>query len=251
MLLEIKNLTKVYETDAGPITVVRDFCLEVAEHEFLCLIGHSGCGKTTLLSMVAGLLPATSGEILMEGLPITGPGPDRGVLFQSCPLLPHLTVVENVLLGVEQVSHATRKKCAELAVYFLGCVGLVKDLHCYPEQLSAGMRKRASLAAALALRPKLLILDEPFGLLDTWTRLDLQRALLCLRAECNFTTLMVTHDIDEALSLADRVVVMTKGPDARVGHIAKVPFSLPRNQGSLLERPEYQRLYGQLASHLG
>jgi nitrate/nitrite transport system ATP-binding protein len=243
MLLTLRNVTKSYERKSGPAVIVGGFNLEIPEHEFVCLIGHSGCGKTTVLSMIAGLLRITSGEIILDDWPIQGPGPDRGLVSQSCGLLPNLTAFGNVMLGADQVyPHSPRRERVELASYYLNQVGLRDHFRRYPARLSEGMRQRVSVARAFALSPRLLLLDEPFGLLDTLTRFELQRVLLSVRRHSKTTTFMVTHDIDEALYLADRIVVMTRGPAAQVGDIVRVPFASPRDRRSLLEDEEYYKL---------
>jgi len=248
MMLEVRNLTKSYGSGS---VVVRDFSLDVAEHEFVSMVGHSGCGKTTVLSMVAGLTPVTSGEIRLDGEPIDGPGPDRGVVFQSPSLLPNLTALGNVMLAAGQVyPHATKKERLELSAYYLSQVGLADHMRRHPAELSAGMRQRVGVARAFVLSPRILLLDEPFGSLDSLTRFELQRVLLSVRWHSQTTALMVTHDIDEALYLSDRVVLMTDGPEAGVGDIVAVPFARPRDRHVLLEDPEYYALREQLLDFL-
>jgi nitrate ABC transporter ATP-binding subunit len=246
-ILQLNSLHKAY----GPSVIVEDFNLHFAPGEFVSLIGHSGCGKSTVLSMIAGLTPATGGEMFLEGRPITEPGPDRGVVFQAPCLLPWFTVLDNVLLGVNQVYFAySKEKRRELAEYYLGLVGLGDSLHRKPGELSQGMRQRVGLARAFALSPKLLLLDEPFGMLDSLTRAELQDALLSVWQRQQITALIITHDVDEALLLADRVVCMTDGPRATIGEILEVPFARPRDRRKLFEDPEYYRCREHLITFL-
>ena len=249
--LDISFVTKTYSTPRGPAVIVQDFHLKAEKGEFISLIGHSGCGKSTVLSMVAGLTEPSSGGIFVENREIAGPGPDRGVVFQSPCLLPWLSALENVLLGVDRAfASAPKNERKELAAYFLGRVGLGDALHRKPAELSQGMRQRVGLARAFALSPRMLLLDEPFGMLDSLTRLELQEVLLQLWGRDQKTALMVTHDVDEALFLSDRIVMMTDGPAATVGEILPVTFPRPRNRKALLESAEYYRLREQLISFL-
>ncbi|MBI3857551.1 MAG: ATP-binding cassette domain-containing protein [Planctomycetes bacterium] len=249
--LEIWNIHKSYKTPAGEAVIVRDFNLKIHEGEFVCLIGHSGCGKSTVLSMVAGLNDKTSGGIILAGREIDGPGPDRGVVFQAPCLFPWMTALENVLIGVEEVKRdesTTRRRL--IAERYLTLVGLGEAIHKKPAELSAGMRQRVGLARAFALDPKMLLLDEPFGMLDSLTRLELQQVLIDLWAQDRKTALMVTHDVDEALFLSDRVAMMTSGPAATLGAVLHVPFARPRDRKEVLEHPDYYRLRGQLIGFL-
>ncbi|WP_437603890.1 ABC transporter ATP-binding protein [Sorangium sp. So ce590] len=249
--LEIWNVTKTFPTPKGPAIVVRNFDLNLKRGEFLSLIGHSGCGKSTVLSMVAGLSEITSGGIVLAGRQIHGPGPDRGVVFQSPCLLHWMTALENVLLGVEQVHRQKSKKdCIEIATHYLDLVGLEESMHRKPRELSSGMQQRVGLARAFALSPKMLLLDEPFGMLDSLTRFELQEVLMNLWAEDQKTALMVTHDVDEALFLSDRIAMMTNGPGARVGEILEVPFPHPRDRQAVLEDPMYYPLRERLITFL-
>ncbi|WP_437321660.1 ABC transporter ATP-binding protein [Sorangium sp. So ce385] len=249
--LEIWNVTKTFPTPSGPAVVVRNFDLNLRKGEFLSLIGHSGCGKSTVLSMVAGLSEITSGGIVLAGRQIHGPGPDRGVVFQSPCLLHWMTALENVLLGVEQVHRQKSKKdCIEIATHYLELVGLEESMHKKPRELSSGMQQRVGLARAFALSPKMLLLDEPFGMLDSLTRFELQEVLMNLWAEDQKTALMVTHDVDEALFLSDRIAMMTNGPGARVGEILEVPFPHPRDRQAVLEDPMYYPLRERLIAFL-
>jgi nitrate ABC transporter ATP-binding subunit len=249
--LVIDNLTKIYPTPRGPAVIVRDFNLRIRKGEFVCLIGHSGCGKSTVLSMVAGLNDLTAGGIILAGRELIGPGPDRGIVFQSPCLLPWLTAFENVMLGVDQVFYtADRSERRQIAEYYLSVVGLAEAMHKKPAELSQGMRQRVGIARAFALSPRMLLLDEPFGMLDSLTRMELQQVLIELWRKDKKTALMVTHDVDEALFLADRIVCMTNGPEARVGDILEVRFPRPRERRAVLEHPDYYRLREHLITFL-
>ncbi len=241
--LEIFRVGKSFRRDTQVTRVVADFSLNVREGEFVSLIGHSGCGKSTVLSMVAGLLPIDEGGVVLSGREIAGPGPDRGVVFQSPCLLPWLTVLGNVVLAVKCVKpKATRAQLRDTAAYYLDLVGLTDCLDNKPRELSQGMCQRVGLARAFALDPKLLLLDEPFGMLDSLTRLELQQVLVELIAASKKTTLMVTHDVDESLFLSDRIALMTSGPEATLGQLVEVPFARPRERRVVLEDPRYDPL---------
>jgi nitrate/nitrite transport system ATP-binding protein len=223
----------------------------VAEGEFVSLIGHSGCGKSTVLSMVAGLTDTTAGGMILAGHEITGPGTDRAMVFQSPSLLPWLTALENVLLGLAEVMpDATDSERKQRARHYLCLVGLDDALDCRPAELSAGMRQRVGLARAFALTPKLLLLDEPFGMLDSITRVEMQLLLAEIGQREARTTLMVTHDVDEALFLSDRVVMMTTGPHAKVGEIVEIPFARPRDRHALLAHADFMALRERLIGFL-
>ncbi len=249
--LDITDLTKTYPTPKGPAVIVRNFNLKVRKGEFISIIGHSGCGKSTVLMMLAGLSPITSGGIVLAGRELDGPGPDRGVVFQSPSLLPWLTALENVMLGVDQVFFtASRIERRQIAEYYLTVVGLGDAMHRRPRELSQGMRQRVGIARAFALKPKMLLLDEPFGMLDSLTRYELQAVLLELWSRNQITAVMVTHDVDEALFLSDRVVCMTDGPAAEVGDILEIDFPRPRDRKAVLEHPEYYDLRAHLIEFL-
>ena len=249
--LQISSLAKIYPSPKGPAVIVQDFNLNIRQGEFVTLIGHSGCGKSTVLSMVAGLSDSSGGCIILAGKELVGPGPDRGVVFQSPCLLPWLTALENVMLGVDQAfftaSHRERRQIAE---YYVTVVGLGDAMHKKPAELSQGMRQRVGIARAFALKPKMLLLDEPFGMLDSLTRYELQAVLLELWRKNRITTLMVTHDVDEALYLSDRVVCMTDGPAAEVGEIMSVSFPRPRIRQAVMEHADYYPLREQLVEFL-
>lgn len=249
--LDISKLTKVYPTPKGPAVIVKDFDLKMKQGEFVSIIGHSGCGKSTVLMMVAGLNPITEGVIVLSGKEIIGAGPDRGVVFQSPSLLPWLSALDNVMLGINQVFFtASKDERRQIAEYYLSVVGLGDSMHKKPGELSQGMRQRVGIARAFALKPKMLLLDEPFGMLDSLTRFELQQVLIDLSRKNQITSMMVTHDVDEALFLSDRVVCMTDGPAAEVGDILEVKFPRPRNRKAVLEHPDYYRLRAHLIEFL-
>src|SRR4051812_28417733 len=249
--VELSNLTKIYPTPKGPAIIVKDFNLTIKQGEFVTLIGHSGCGKSTVLSMLAGLNDITGGGIILAGKELTGAGPDRGVVFQSPCLLPWLTAFENVMLGVDQVFFtASKGERRQIAEYYLPVFGLGAARNKKPAELSQGMRQRVGIARAFALSPKMLLLDEPFGMLDSLTRFELQQVLIELWRKDKKTALMVTHDVDEALFLSDRIVMMTNGPEAEVGDILEVKFPRPRNRKAVLEHPDYYKLREHLITFL-
>jgi nitrate ABC transporter ATP-binding subunit len=249
--VEIDNLAKIYPTPNGPAVIVKDFNLRIQKGEFVTLIGHSGCGKSTVLSMLAGLNPISGGGIVLAGRELVGAGPDRGVVFQSPSLLPWLTAFENVMLGINQVFYsASRQERRQIAEYYLTVVGLADAMHKRPAALSQGMRQRVGIARAFALKPKMLLLDEPFGMLDSLTRYELQAVLLGLWRKNRITALMVTHDVDEALYLSDRVVCMTDGPAAEVGDIVPAPFPRPRDRKAVMEHADYYPLREHLIEFL-
>lgn len=238
--LELSGLGKTYDTPAGPAIIVRDFTVRIDEGEFVCLIGHSGCGKSTVLSILMGLSEASEGGVILGGREVVGPGLDRGVVFQSPALLPWLTACDNVQLAVDQVGAGIDKaERRARALAHLRMVGLEQHADRYPHELSAGMRQRVGIARALAPEPAVLLLDEPFSQLDALTRMELQDELLRLWQAHRKTVVMVTHDVDEALLLADRIVMMTSGPAATVGGILEVPLPRPRERAALVESREY------------
>lgn len=212
VMLDIKKLKKVYPTPKGDFTVLEDFNLQVKKEEFISIIGHSGCGKSTILSMIAGLNEITAGDIILNGRQIKEAGPDRGVIFQSPSLMPWMTALENVMLGVNQVfSHIPKSQRLEIAKYYLAKVGLDGSFNKKANELSQGMKQRVGIARAFALKPKMLLLDEPFGMLDSLTRGELQDVLVDVWTKEKITAIMITHDVDEAILLSDRVVMMTSG----------------------------------------
>jgi nitrate/nitrite transport system ATP-binding protein len=250
-MLEVDRLSKAYPSATGANVIVKEFSLKLNPGEFCALIGHSGCGKSTVLSMVAGLTEITSGNVILAGKESVGPGPDRGVVFQSPCLLPWLSAFGNVMLGVDQVYFtASRQERRQIAEYYLSVVGLADAMNQYPGELSQGMRQRVGIARAFALQPKMLLLDEPFGMLDSLTRIELHGVLLDLWKKFQITTLMVTHDVDEAIYLSDRVVMMTDGPEAEIGEIVKVPFERPRKRSELMQTEAYGDLRNDLLDFL-
>jgi len=238
--LEFSQIKKVYPTPKGPLTVVDGFDLKMEKGEFITLIGHSGCGKSTVLSMVAGLNPITEGAIVLDGTHVTKAGPDRAVVFQAPSLMPWLTAYENVELGVDKVyPDASRAEKRDVIEYYLSKVGLADAMDKAALDLSNGMKQRVGIARAFALSPKLLLLDEPFGMLDSLTRWELQDVLMDVWKRTEVTAICVTHDVDEAILLADRVVMMSNGPNARIGNIMDVDLPRPRSRKELLAHPDY------------
>jgi nitrate/nitrite transport system ATP-binding protein len=249
--LEYSQLSKVYPTPTGPLTVVENFDLKVRKGEFISVIGHSGCGKSTVLSMTAGLNEVSYGGIILDGREVAAAGPDRAVVFQAPSLFPWLTARENVALGVDRVYPRTsRRERDQIVDYYLERVGLSDSLDKLAASMSNGMRQRVGIARAFALSPKLLLLDEPFGMLDSLTRWDLQEVLMEVWTRTQVTALCVTHDVDEAILLADRVVMMTNGPNARIGHVMEVDIPRPRTRKALLEHPNYYRYRRELLDFL-
>jgi nitrate/nitrite transport system ATP-binding protein len=235
----------------GPVTVVDGFDLKMQRGEFISIIGHSGCGKSTVLSMVAGLTDISEGVIVLDGREVADAGPDRGLVFQAPSLVPWLSAYDNVMLGVQRVfPHASKEERHNTVAYYLGRVGLGAAMDKKAADLSNGMKQRVGIARAFALNPKLLLLDEPFGMLDSLTRWDLQEVLMEVWARSQVTAVMVTHDVDEAILLADRVVMMTDGPRARIGKVMKVPLPRPRTRESLLRHPRYYELREELIGFL-
>ncbi|MGS4945274.1 ABC transporter ATP-binding protein [Meridianimarinicoccus sp. RP-17] len=238
--LDFSQLHKVYPTPKGPLTVVEGFDLKVNRGEFISLIGHSGCGKSTVLTMAAGLNAITKGAIKLDGRHVEGADPERAVVFQSPSLFPWLTARENVAIGVDKVyPRASRAERQDVVDYYLERVGLADAMDRAASDLSNGMKQRVGIARAFALSPKLLLLDEPFGMLDSLTRWELQEVLMEVWSRTKVTAICVTHDVDEAILLADRVVMMTNGPQATIGKITDVKLPRPRTRKALLEHPDY------------
>ncbi len=241
-VLECVNLKKAYPTPIGEFVVLEDFQLKIKEEEFISIIGHSGCGKSTLLTMIAGLNDITDGKIMLESKSIQGAGPDRAVVFQAPSLFPWMTALENVLLGVKQVfPHGTKKEREDICKYYLHKVGLGDSFHKKAKDLSQGMKQRVGIARAFALKPKVLLLDEPFGMLDSMTRVELQDVLIDVWSKEKITAVMVTHDVDEAILLSDRVIMMTGGPYAKVGDVAHINLERPRERRSTVEHPDFYK----------
>lgn len=249
--LEFSQTSKAYPTPEGPLTVVEDFELSLNKGDFVTLIGHSGCGKSTVLSMTAGLNPISSGGIVLDGLHITSAGPERAVVFQAPSLMPWLTAFDNVMLGVDRVyPKASRQERKDIVAYYLERVGLADAMHKPAADLSNGMQQRVGIARAFSLSPKLLLLDEPFGMLDSLTRWQLQDVLMDVWERTKVTTICVTHDVDEAILLADRVVMMSNGPRARVGNVMEVSLERPRTRKSLLDHRDYYHYREELLDFL-
>ena len=249
--LEFFNLKTVYPTQKGPLTVVDGFETILKKGEFISLIGHSGCGKSTVLSMAAGLNSISDGGIVLDGHEVTGANPERAVVFQAPNLYTWLTAKENVMLGVDRVyPHASKAERSDIVEYYLSRVGLKDAMYKPTADMSNGMKQRVGIARAFALSPKLLLLDEPFGMLDSLTRWELQEVLMEVWDRTKVTTVCVTHDVDEAILLADRVVMMTNGPHARIGKIMDIDLPRPRTRKALLEHPRYYELREQLLGFL-
>ena len=242
VMLDLHDLKKVYPTPKGDYVVLEHLDLQVKKEEFVTIIGHSGCGKTTMLSMIAGLNPISDGGISVLGSSIKGPGPDRGVIFQSPSLMPWLTTTENVMLGVRKVfPHATKKQKLDICKYYLSKVGLEGSFNKKASELSQGMQQRVGIARAFAIKPKVLLLDEPFGMLDSLTRGELQDVLIEIWNKEKITAVMITHDVDEAIFLADRVIMMTSGPCAKIGDVRSIDFERPRTRKTVIEHDDYYK----------
>ncbi|MEQ8816377.1 MAG: ABC transporter ATP-binding protein [Thalassobaculum sp.] len=249
--VEFSGVGKVYPTPKGPLTVVDGFDMKMERGEFVSLIGHSGCGKSTVLSMVAGLTEVSGGGIVLDGKEVTSAGPDRAVVFQAPSLMPWLTAGENVALGVDRVyPHASAAERRDIVAYYLSRVGLADARDRLSSELSNGMKQRVGIARAFALSPKLLLLDEPFGMLDSLTRWELQEVLMDVWKRTRVTAICVTHDVDEAILLADKVVMMTNGPNARIGNVMTVDLPRPRTRRALLDHPDYYRYRQELLDFL-
>ncbi|HEY0894248.1 MULTISPECIES: ABC transporter ATP-binding protein [Cellvibrio] len=238
------ELTKVgieFPTPKGPFCALRDVDLKIKKGEFVSLIGHSGCGKSTVLNIVAGLYQATTGGVVLNGREVNEPGPERAVVFQNHSLLPWLTAYENVELGVKRVfkGKKTKAEMREWIEHNLELVHMTHAIHKRPDELSGGMKQRVGIARALAMEPQVLLMDEPFGALDALTRAHLQDSLMEIQNELGNTVIMITHDVDEAVLLSDRIVMMTNGPAATVGEILDVPLARPRNRLELADNVEY------------
>jgi nitrate ABC transporter ATP-binding subunit len=249
--LTINGVSKIYPTANGPYTVLDGIDLTVKEGEFVCVIGHSGCGKSTLLNMVSGFNTPTDGEVRLLNQTITEPGPDRMMVFQNYCLLPWMTVFENVYTAVDAV-FPNKKEAEKRAIVkeHLAMVGLLDAAQKKPGQISGGMKQRVAIARALSIRPQVLILDEPFGALDAITKEELQEELLKIWREHRVTVLMITHDIDEALFMADRLVMMTNGPSAKIGEVLDIPFPRPRNRARMMEDAKYYELRNYVLDYL-
>jgi len=249
--LQFSQLDKVYPTPKGPLTVVEGFEMNMKKGEFISLIGHSGCGKSTVLTMAAGLNEISKGAIILDNKHVTEADPERAVVFQSPSLFPWLTAKENVSIGVDRVyPKASQPERQDVVEYYLERVGLADSMDKAAAELSNGMKQRVGIARAFALSPKLLLLDEPFGMLDSLTRWELQEVLMEVWSRTKVTAICVTHDVDEAILLADRVVMMTNGPQATIGKIMDVNLPRPRTRKALLEHPDYYAYRAELLTFL-
>lgn len=250
--VQVEKVGMTFSTKKGPFVALKDIDLAIRQGEFVSLIGHSGCGKSTLLNLIAGLTRPTSGVLLCANREIAGPGPERAVVFQNHSLLPWLTCFENVYLAVERVFAANEPKARlkERTAKMLELVGLAHAMHKYPAEISGGMKQRVGIARALAMEPKVLLMDEPFGALDALTRARLQDELMKIVAATRATVIMVTHDVDEAVLLSDRIVMMTNGPAATIGEILSVDLPRPRDRLSLAHDPKYMHYRSQVIEFL-
>lgn len=247
--LELRDLTISFSTPRGRYTAVKDVNLTIARGEIVSLIGHSGCGKSTILNAIGGLVQPTQGEVILGGIKIDAPGPDRGIVFQHYSLLPWLTVYQNIFEAVDSVMHdKTKAEKVELVERFLQMVGLSEHRDKKPHQISGGMKQRVAIARAFAINPEVLLLDEPFGALDALTKTSLQEELINLWSLENQTetVVLVTHDIEEAILLSDKIVVMTNGPEATIGEVIEVSLPRPRNKRDLVRMPGYAELHERL-----
>ncbi|CAL93561.1 ABC transporter ATP-binding protein [Azoarcus olearius] len=240
-IVQIEKVSQTFETKKGKFTALRDIHLDIHEGESISLIGHSGCGKSTLLNLIAGLTRPTSGVMLCDGREIAGPGPERAVVFQNHSLLPWLTCFDNVYLAVERVfaRKEGKAKLKQRTHEALALVGLTHAENKYPHEISGGMKQRVGIARALSMQPRILLMDEPFGALDALTRANLQDELMKILAATKATMVMVTHDVDEAVLLSDRVVMLTNGPAATIGEILEVKLERPRDRLALAHDPQF------------
>jgi nitrate/nitrite transport system ATP-binding protein len=250
--LSIDRVGITFPTPKGPLEVLKDIKLDIAQGEVVSLIGHSGCGKSTVLNIVAGLLEASVGGVLLEEREVKSPGPDRAVVFQQHSLLPWLSVYDNVRLAVDQVfgRSKSRKERHEWTLHNLDLVHMDHALERRPSEISGGMKQRVGIARALAMEPKVLLMDEPFGALDSLTRTHMQDSLLEIQARLNNTVILITHDVDEAVLLSDRIVMMTNGPSATVGRILEVDLLRPRDRLALAEDPTYHHYRAEVVKFL-
>lgn len=236
VVLEVKGLHKTYDSAQGPVTALRDINFKTHRREFVCVIGPSGCGKSTLIRILAGLESLSGGEVLLDGKPVSGPGPERGMVFQGYTLFPWLTVKKNVMFGLESIGTG-RAQAESEALQWIDLVGLEKFADAYPHQLSGGMKQRVAIARALATQPRILLMDEPFGALDAQTRAKMQSYLLEIWKNIDITVLFITHDLEEAIFLADRILVLKANP-GEVDELIEVPVPRPRHDGQILS-PEF------------
>ncbi|EIO5095629.1 ABC transporter ATP-binding protein [Vibrio parahaemolyticus] len=241
-LLDLTRLGMRFPTPDGEFIALKNVDLQINKGEFVSLIGHSGCGKSTVLNLVAGLHIPTDGGVIVDGREVAGPGPDRAVVFQNHSLLPWLTVYQNVELAVKQIAGKKGKAWIQEQVnHYLELIQMQHAAHKKPDEISGGMKQRVGIARALALQPKVLLMDEPFGALDALTRAHLQDALMKIQAELNNTVIMITHDVDEAVLLSDKIVMMTNGPAATIGEVLEVNLPRPRERVALADDAQYQK----------
>ncbi|EIF8960082.1 nitrate ABC transporter ATP-binding protein [Vibrio parahaemolyticus] len=241
-LLDLTRLGMRFPTPDGEFIALKNVDLQINKGEFVSLIGHSGCGKSTVLNLVAGLHMPTDGGVIVDGREVAGPGPDRAVVFQNHSLLPWLTVYQNVELAVKQIAGKKGKAWIQEQVnHYLALIQMQHAAHKKPDEISGGMKQRVGIARALALQPKVLLMDEPFGALDALTRAHLQDALMKIQAELNNTVIMITHDVDEAVLLSDKIVMMTNGPAATIGEVLEVNLPRPRERVALADDAQYQK----------
>lgn len=250
--LQISNIDMQFDTPKGKFTALENVDLDIRKGQFISLIGHSGCGKSTVLNVVAGLYQATKGGVLLNNKEVTEPGPERAVVFQNHSLLPWLTAYQNVELAVDQVFKKTMdaKTRKEWIEHNLKLVHMEHAMHKRPDEISGGMKQRVGIARALSMQPEVLLMDEPFGALDALTRAHMQDSLMEIQDELNNTVIMITHDVDEAVLLSDRIVMMTNGPSATIGEILDVNLERPRDRISLAEDREYNRLRSSVLTFL-
>jgi len=250
--LEISHVSIEFPTPKGPFRALDSIQLDIARGEFVSLIGHSGCGKSTVLNIVAGLYKATVGGIILDGKEVDEPGPDRAVVFQNHSLLPWLTAYQNVELAVKQVFKGKKSKAEmrEWIEHNLALVHMEHAMHKRPDAISGGMKQRVGIARALAMEPKVLLMDEPFGALDALTRAHMQDSLIEIQARLNNTVIMITHDVDEAVLLSDRIVMMTNGPAATIGEILSVDLPRPRDRIKMASDPRYNHFRSEVLKFL-
>jgi len=250
--LELSQVSVTFPTETGTFTAVENINLKIAQGEFVSLIGHSGCGKSTVLNVIAGLHSASLGGVILEGREVVQPGPERAVVFQNHSLLPWLTAYENIALGVRQVFHGQKSKqeMHDWIEHNLTLVKMAQARDKRPDELSGGMKQRVGIARALAMQPKVLLMDEPFGALDALTRAHLQESLMEIHADLGTTVIMITHDVDEAVLLSDRIVMMTNGPAATIGSILDIGLARPRERVALAADATYNRYRGEVLRFL-
>jgi nitrate/nitrite transport system ATP-binding protein len=241
-MVDLTQLGMRFPTPQGDFVALKNVNFEIQQGEFVSLIGHSGCGKSTVLNLVAGLLTPTDGGVIVDGREVDGPGPERAVVFQNHSLLPWLTVYQNVELAVKQIAKGkTKQWVKDQTDHYLDLINMDHAKDKRPDEISGGMKQRVGIARALALQPKVLLMDEPFGALDALTRAHLQDSLMKIQAELNNTVIMITHDVDEAVLLSDKIVMMTNGPAATIGEVLEINLPRPRDRVALAENAEYQK----------